>query len=112
MLTKKRFLRRKKKLIKSRKRWKPYAKSKRMRGDKESRKTRKPQKQNKLRSKTKWTWTLLLNMSRESGTGSRPKESSWQRKERRVRVVKRRRRSEEGHQLISNIYVYIIIIRS
>ena len=103
LLTKRRFLKRKKKLTRSLKKWNPYAKSKRMRGDKESRKIRKLQKQNKLRSKRKWTWILLLNMFRESGTGSKPKESSLQKKERRVRVVKRRKRSEEGCQSISTL---------
>jgi hypothetical protein len=89
-----RFSRKKKKLTKRLKRWRHFVKSKKMRDVKEKPKTKRLLKLNKPKSKKRWIWTLQLSTSRENGTGSKPRVSSLQRKEREERRVKRRRSDE------------------
>jgi len=88
------FLRRKKKHTKSNRRWRLLSKNKKMKEDKEMQKIKKLLKLNTPKPKINWIWILLLNTFRRNGTGSKPKENSWPRREREVRVKERKRRSE------------------
>lgn len=57
--------------------------------------TKRTQLPNAQRFKRKQTWTTLQSTSRESGTGSRQRESSWQRRERARRAREEKRRRSE-----------------
>jgi len=76
MLIKTRSSSRKKRLTRKLKKWKHFARSKKMRDVREKPRTRKLSKPNKPKSRRRWTWILQQNMCRENGTGSKPRVSS------------------------------------
>ena len=65
-----------------------------MKNVRERPKTKRLLKLNKKKSSQSWTWILQLNMSKENGTGFKPRVSSSLRREKEARVKERRRKSE------------------
>jgi len=77
------------------KRWRPFARSKKMRDVREKPKTKRLLKLNKLKLRKRWIWTSLPNMYKGNGIGSKQRVSSSPRREREVKK-ERRRRSENN----------------
>ena len=96
-------MRRRKRLTRKPRRWKPCVKNKKMKDVKEKPRIKKHLKLSKPKSKRNWTWTWLPNTSKGSGTGSKPKVSSLQRREREERKERRERKSETVTQEYENI---------